>query len=120
MWAIVELMGHGVIAGEVSKVEPFGSPMLQVDVPSVGDQPGFSKLFNPSAIYSIVYVEEGIARSAAQEAQHKPIKLFLPEVEGMEELRAENRLLQRQLNQKRIPVYDSSAGYEYYPTDDEE
>lgn len=36
-WAIVELFGHKVIAGEISEVDVAGTQMLRVDVPAVGE-----------------------------------------------------------------------------------
>lgn len=56
LWAVIELFGRQVIAGAVSKVEPFGSPMVQVDVPATTGQPAFTRQFNPSAIYGITYL----------------------------------------------------------------
>ena len=33
-WAIVELMGHKVVAGLIQKSEMLGKPLLRVDVPA--------------------------------------------------------------------------------------
>lgn len=96
VWAIVELFGHQVIAGAISKVEPFGSPMVQIDVPATELQPAFSKQFNPTAIYGITYVTEAVAVSAAQEARAKPVKVYVPAIDDITNLLEENKMLKRQ------------------------
>lgn len=102
LWAIIELFGHQVIAGAVTKVEPFGAPMVQVDVPATDSQPAFSKLLNPSAIYGITYVTEEVSRSAANEARHKPVQVYVPAIEDIESLIKENKALRRQLKQRQL------------------
>lgn len=102
LWAVIELFGHQVIAGAVTKVEPFGSPMVQVDVPATDSQPAFSKLLNPSAIYGITYVSEAVALSAAREVQHKPVKVYVPEIADIESLISENKSLRNRLTQRQL------------------
>lgn len=102
LWAVIELFGHQVIAGAVSKVEPFGSPMVQVDVPATTGQPAFTRQFNPSAIYGITYVSEDVARATAREARHKPITVYVPEIADIETLFKENKELRRQLTQRQL------------------
>lgn len=71
-WAIVELMGHQRIAGRVTERNVAGTQMLQVDVPALGDVPGYSRLLGGSAIYAINPCDEetatGWARSIASSA----------------------------------------------------
>jgi hypothetical protein len=102
LWAVIELFGHQVIAGAVSKVEPFGSPMVQVDVPATDSQPAFTRQFNPSAIYGITYVSEAVALSAAREVQHKPVKVYVPEIADIESLISENKSLRNRLTQRQL------------------
>lgn len=110
LYAIVELFGHQVIAGAVSKVEPFGAPMVQVDVPAIGQQPAFSKLLNPSAIYGLTYVSEDVARMAATEARHKPVAVYIPDMADINALLEENKMLKRRLNQRGLPDLDREDG----------
>jgi len=91
-----------VIAGAVSKVEPFGSPMVQVDVPATDAQPAFTRQFNPSAIYGITYLSEAVALSAAREVQHKPVKVYVPEIADIESLISENKSLRNRLTQRQL------------------
>jgi len=69
-WAIIELMGHQRIAGRVSEQQIGGSAFVRVDVPTLDDKnPGFTKLFGPSAIYAITITDEQTATMAAKSWQ---------------------------------------------------
>ena len=63
MWAIVELMGHGQTAGRVEKPTEWGG-LIRVDVP---DEDGSfrTEFYGISAIYSVKFVGEEIARAFA-------------------------------------------------------
>lgn len=43
-WGIVELMGHKVVAGLISKSEMLGKPLLRVDVPATEGYSEFTQL----------------------------------------------------------------------------
>lgn len=77
-WGVVELMGHQRIAGRITEKNVAGTQMLQVDVPEVGDIPGFSRLLGGTAIYAINPTDEetatGWAKSIATSAS--PILSF--------------------------------------------
>lgn len=60
-WAVVELMGHQRIAGKISERTVAGTPMLQVDVPAVGEVPAYSRLLGGTAIYAINPCDEEVA-----------------------------------------------------------
>ncbi len=62
-WAIVELMGHGQTAGRVEKPSEWGG-LMRVDVP---DEDGSyrTEFYSMSAIYSVKFVSEEIARAYA-------------------------------------------------------
>lgn len=83
-WAIVELFGHTRIAGFVSEFQVGGAAFVRVDVPEVaGDERDaatapFTKLFGPSAIYSIAFVDEETARRAVGVIRSKPITIYIP------------------------------------------
>lgn len=64
-WAIIDLFGHQKIAGRVSEQQIGGSSFVRVDVPEIGKQNGFTKLFGPGAIYSITITDEETAKAAA-------------------------------------------------------
>ena len=90
VYAIVELFGHARIAGRVTEQVIAGQGFLRVDVPLLptrGDMPaeqGFTRLFGPSAIYSITPVSEEIAMRAAQSMRVAPVNVYLalPQLEG--------------------------------------
>lgn len=75
-WAIVELMGHQKIAGYVTEIQMGGSSLLRVDVPEIKTVPGFTRIFNPSALYAINPCTEEMAVSAAESIKSKPIMEF--------------------------------------------
>lgn len=55
-WAVVEIMGHRVVAGSVSEATYLGVAMLQVQHPSLGDHSGtgpLTEMFAATAIFSI-------------------------------------------------------------------
>lgn len=75
MWAIVELMGHNTLAGEVTPSADF-SGLIQIDVPTTEKIPAFSKIVNPSAVYAINPVTEETARIKAENLAATPIQLY--------------------------------------------
>ena len=78
--AIIELMGHNVIAGYCSEQVVAGVAMLRVDVPAVGDRPAFTKLFGGGSIYGITPTTEELAMRAAEQLRVRPVTLYiLPE-----------------------------------------
>ncbi len=77
-WAIVELFGHTRIAGYVSEFVVGGAAFVRVDVPEVEGVPAFTRLFGPSAIYSITFVDEPTAKRAVGAIQPRPITIFIP------------------------------------------
>lgn len=62
MWAVVELMGHGITAGIIRKSDLGG--LLRVDMPV--DDYYQTQYYGESAIYSIKIVSEEIARAYAR------------------------------------------------------
>jgi len=76
-WAIVELMGHSVIAGYVTEQSIAGSAMLRVDVPKVDNHEPFTKFFGGSAIYGITPTTEELAKSAAKRLAVRPVSLWV-------------------------------------------
>lgn len=70
-WAIVELFGHTILAGEVSKCEI--GDFVQINIPDVGIIPSWSKMVNPKAIYAITPCTEKVAKSKAESLKSMPI-----------------------------------------------
>ncbi len=70
-WAIVELFGHTVLAGQVSKCEI--GDFVQINIPQVDAMPAWSKMVNPKAIYAITPCTEEVARSKAESIKQMPI-----------------------------------------------
>jgi hypothetical protein len=112
-WAIVEIMGHKVVAGYVTKDEMFGQPMLRVDVPATDAYPAFTQQYGVQSIYCITYVSEQVARAVAQANRVNPVSVYVPELAALERLKAENERLRRSL-----PAPDDDADIDDGDDDD--
>lgn len=60
-WAVLELMGHRIRAGEVSEVEIAGGKMLRIDI-HCDDGVVLTEYYSTSAIYALRPCSEEIAR----------------------------------------------------------
>lgn len=74
-WAVLELFGHQRLAGLVTEVQLGGASFVRVDVPEDGKKKGWklTKMYNPSAIYSIAPVTEDTARMIAKSCAGEPV-----------------------------------------------
>jgi len=74
-WALLELFGHQRLAGLVTEIQLGGASFVRVDVP--GDTKKapskLTRMYNPSAIYSITPVTEETARMLAKQIVAEPI-----------------------------------------------
>lgn len=70
-WAIVELFGHSVLAGEVSKSEI--GEFVQINIPKVENVPAWTKMVNPKAVYAITPVTKEVAIAKAETIKSMPI-----------------------------------------------
>ena len=75
-WAIVELLGHQKIAGQVSEQPLAGTNMLRIDVPETKSNPAFTRLVGGSAIYAINPCSEDVAKYVAENLMVKPIEAW--------------------------------------------
>lgn len=91
-WAIVELMGHKVVAGQVRKSEMMGGPLLRVDVPATDDYPGCTQFYGTAAIYAITFVSEEVARIAAKNINNNPVIVYMPELVTVEQMQAKEQV----------------------------
>lgn len=76
-WAIVELMGHQIIAGKVTEESIAGAGFIRVDVPQATrnkerwegggtlETPEYTRYLQPNAIYALNPCTEEVARAAA-------------------------------------------------------
>jgi hypothetical protein len=80
-WAVVEIMGHVRVAGQVREETVFGQAMIRVDVPAIDGHPAFTRYYHPQALYSLCPTDETTARHVAQHQRHPPIERWqLPQV----------------------------------------
>lgn len=84
-WAIVELMGHRVIAGRVSEESQYGAAMLRVDVPGNDDSTCITQFYGGSAIYALTPCDEAAAREVLRRRYNlpDPVRLSLPHHEEL-------------------------------------
>ena len=73
LFAVVELFGHSRIAGKVCEHSIGVATFIRVDVPETQQQPAFTRLFHPNAIYAINPVTEDVVKETAERIQTKPI-----------------------------------------------
>jgi hypothetical protein len=82
-WAVVDLFGHDKIAGHVTEISIAGKGFFRVDVPpmNVNGEEGYSKIFGPDAIYSILPVaSEQVAIAACVSFAVRPLGTWTPSV----------------------------------------
>jgi hypothetical protein len=81
-WAFVEVMGHSKIAGRLTTRKLGVSVMLQVDVLKPdGTGTAYSKLYSPSALFSITPVNEDYCLKWAKQASQydfQPVPFISP------------------------------------------
>lgn len=88
-WSIIELFGHTMLAGKISKCEI--GDFVQINIPKVGSIPAWSKMVNPKAIYGITPCTEDVAINKAESLKAMPIdrwdteKLFKERFAELEE-----------------------------------
>jgi hypothetical protein len=75
-WAVVELMGHTVIAGEVTDQAMFGKSLLRVDHPPTSKRDSFTQYISPDALYRITPTTEKIATEIAERNDPRPAFLY--------------------------------------------
>jgi hypothetical protein len=88
-WAIVELMGHKLVAGLVCKDEMLGKPMLRVDVPATTAYPAYTQMYGESAIYCVTFVSEEVAQRTAEQCRINPVSVYVPDLIPRQEHEAE-------------------------------
>ena len=75
-YAIIELFGHSKIAGMCREQPIAGTNMLRVDVPAMGKQPAFTRIFGGAAIYAINPCDEATAERAARNIMSCPVYVW--------------------------------------------
>ena len=89
-WAVLELFGHGRLAGAVSEEQLGSETFIRIDVPEVSFVEdvyvdgvrtpqrrviqAHTKLLGGKAVYGIAYVDEAAALLAAHRIKYAPIK----------------------------------------------
>ena len=74
------MFGHQTYAGFITEQSIGGASFVRVDVPAVSDQAPFTKLFGPTAIYSISPCSEELAHLVAKKTHSAPLSIYLPEL----------------------------------------
>jgi hypothetical protein len=110
-WGIVELMGHKVVAGQVSKSEMLGKALLRVDVPATSTYPEFTQFYGEAAIYCVTFVSEDVAKLTAEANKTNPVSVYVPDLvtkeqheKAIAQYRDEYRKLQQRAGYLPSPV----------------
>lgn len=75
-WGVVEVMGHQVYAGRIGEEVIAGHSFVRVDVPAVGSEQAFTKLFGPGSIYAITPTTEQVATLRAAATVRPTVNLY--------------------------------------------
>ena len=101
-WAIIELFGHTVVSGKVSEQVIAGTAFIRIDVPVTDGMPAFTKLHNPTSIYSMTPVDEDYAVRMAEKLKVQPVNNY-SHTEVIREL-VQKRV--EQLSQPKEQIFD--------------
>ena len=85
--AVVELMGHRMIGGEVREVTQYGTQMLSVDVWDSEGNVVATQFYGGNSIYCITPCDEAAAKRVASQTWRTPeiMRLALPEHREIDE-----------------------------------
>jgi hypothetical protein len=82
-WGLLELFGHQRLAGLLSEQTIGGCHFIRIDVPQIGDLPGYSRFFTNGAIYGMTPTTEEVARGLATQLRARPIQAYdLPRLQS--------------------------------------
>lgn len=118
-YAIVELMGHKVVAGLVSKSEMLGKPMLRVDVPATSAYPEFTQFYGDDAIYCVTFVSEEVARLTAEQSKVNPVSVYVPDLITKEKHSKIIAQYEQQIERLSRGLPEPSSARNYDPSDDD-
>jgi len=81
-WAIVELMGHRMLAGRVAEVEQYGVKQLQLNIyDKTGEQPEVTQFYGGAAVYCVTPTTE-ITSAGARARESSPTRRSCPQCCG--------------------------------------
>lgn len=118
-WGIVELMGHKVVAGAISKDEMLGKPMLRVDVPATSAFPGFTQFYGEAAIYCVTFTSEEVANRVAEQNKTNPVSVYTPMLVTQEQLEEAKAAYNARLDalRRQLPAGDPRSDVDEGPDD---
>lgn len=82
-WCIVEIMGHQRFAGLVSNQMIGSNSFVRIDVPPMGGNEGYTKMFGGDAIFSITPVSQSVAYRAIPQNSRPITALDYPEQKSL-------------------------------------
>jgi hypothetical protein len=114
-FGIVELMGHKVVAGAISKDEMLGKPMLRVDVPATSAFPGFTQFYGEAAIYCVTFTSEEVANRVAEQNKTNPVSVYTPTLVTAEQLQEAKDAYNARLDalRRQLPAGDPRLDEDY-------
>jgi hypothetical protein len=118
-WGIVELMGHKVVAGCISKDDMIGKPMLRVDVPATPAYGEFTQFYGEGAIYCVTFTSEDVARLTAEQCRVNPISVYVPDLVTREQVEKMQTEYNRRMNELRHQLTSGESEPNDQTNDDE-
>lgn len=105
-WGILELMGRKIVAGHITRGEPFPA-LIRVDVPATSEYPEYTQFYGESAVYCITPTSEDVARRTAEATKINPISVYVPDLVT----KAEWEAMQEKLRQKQLVTPEDDAPF---------
>jgi hypothetical protein len=72
-WAVIELMGHNVVAGLVTDSPIGNGNLFQVNVPETDKFPAYTQFVGKGSIFRMTITDEATARDVAQKRDARPL-----------------------------------------------
>lgn len=98
-WGILELMGRKIVAGHITRGEPFPA-LIRVDVPATSEYQEYTQFYGEAAVYCITPTSEEVARRTAETTKINPISVYVPDLVTKAQLEE----MKEKLRQKQLPV----------------
>ena len=72
-WAVLELMGHNVVAGLVTDATIGNGSLFQVNIPETAKFPAFTQFVGKGSIFRMTVVDEATAKEVAERRDARPL-----------------------------------------------
>lgn len=112
LFAVIEMLGHRVVAGRVQECKRFGVEGTLIDVPAADGSPAWQTFVAGSAIYAVTPCSQAQALAYIQHHYQRPpqyLQLPAPDPAEREELADEAAFLRRLIDELETVLQDPGA-----------